>query len=104
VLAFRRTSREDVAMSEIKIERNHQLGSVEARKRVDGLEVKLKEKYGVTLEWKGNVANVKGTGVSGTLAVEDAKVAVNLKLGLLLRPLAGKIKEGLEHQVNKALA
>ncbi len=91
-------------MSEIKIDRPHKLGTAEARKRVDALEPKLKEKYGVSLEWKGNVANVKGTGVSGTLAVEDTKVAVNVKLGLLLRPLAGKIKEGLEHQVNKALA
>lgn len=90
-------------MSEIKIERAHKLGSKEARKRVDNLEAKLKEKYGVSLEWNGNVANVKGTGVSGTLAVEDAKVAVNIKLGLLLRPLAGQIKQGLEHQVNKAL-
>jgi putative polyhydroxyalkanoate system protein len=91
-------------MSEIKIERNHNLGVKEARKRVDNLEVKLKEKYGVSLQWNGNVANVKGTGVSGTLAVEDKKVAVNLKIGFLLRPLAGQIKEGLEHQVNKALA
>ena len=91
-------------MSEIKIERNHKLGTAEARKRVDTLEPKLKERYGVTLEWNGNVAAVKGTGVSGTLAVDDTKVAVNIKLGLLLRPLAGKIREGLEHQVNKALA
>lgn len=91
-------------MSEIKIDRAHNLGLAEARKRVDALGPKLKEKYGVSLEWNGNTANVKGSGVSGTLAVEDAKVAVNVKLGLLLRPLAGKIKEGLEHQVNKALA
>ena len=91
-------------MSEIKIERNHKLGVAEARKRVDNLAPKLKQHYGVSLEWKGNVAEVKGTGVSGTLAVEDAKIAVNIKLGFLLRPLAGKIKEGLEHQVNKALA
>lgn len=90
-------------MSEIKIERTHALGVAEARKRVDTLEPKLKEKYGVALAWNGNTANVKGTGVSGTLAVDEGKVSVNLKLGLMLRPLAGKIREGLEKQVDKAL-
>jgi len=91
-------------MSEIKIDRQHKLGLAEAKKRVLNLEQKLKANYGVSLEWNGNVANVKGSGVSGTLAVEETKVAVNVKLGLLLRPLAGKIREQLESQVNKALA
>ncbi|MBC7795149.1 MAG: polyhydroxyalkanoic acid system family protein [Clostridia bacterium] len=91
-------------MSQINIEQHHALGHAEARKRVSTLEPKLKEKYGVSLEWNGNMANVKGTGVSGTLAVDDSKVAVDLKLGFLLRPMAGKIKEGLEAQVIKALA
>lgn len=91
-------------MSEIKIDRNHALGTSEAKTRVNNLEPKLKEKYGVSLDWNGNTANVKGTGVSGTLSVDEAKVSVNLKLGLLLRPMAGKIREGLEAQVDKALA
>jgi putative polyhydroxyalkanoate system protein len=90
-------------MSEIKIERPHALGTDEAKKRVLALEPKLKEKYNVSLDWNGNTANLKGTGVTGTLAVEDKRVAVNVKLGLMLRPLAGKIREGLEAQVDKAL-
>lgn len=91
-------------MSEIKIERNHELGEAEAKKRVLEMEQKLKEKYGVSLAWSGNTAQVKGSGVSGTIAVEEQKVAVAIKLGLMLRPLAGKIREGLERQVDKALA
>ncbi len=90
-------------MSEIKIERIHALGATEARKRITKIEAKLKENYGVNLEWNGNTANVKGTGVSGTLVVEEKRVAVNIKLGLLLRPLAGTVRESLEKQLSKGL-
>ena len=91
-------------MAEIKIERNHTLGKNEAQKRVSELEPKLKEKYGVELAWKGNgEAQVKGTGVSGTLRVAEAAVHIDLKLGMLLRPMASKIRSALEHQIDKAL-
>lgn len=90
-------------MSEIKIEKQHALGEAEAKKRVVEMEAKLKEKYGVTLAWRGNEADLKGSGVSGVLRVSASAVAVDVKLGLMLRPLAGKIREGLERQVDKAL-
>ncbi len=90
-------------MSEIKIERAHGLGQSEAQRRVTELEPKLKDKYGVKLDWKGSQAQVKGTGVSGTLNVHNDKVAIDIKLGLLLRPMAGKIREALERQIDKAL-
>lgn len=90
-------------MSEIKIQRSHQLGQTEAQKRVTSMEAKLKDKYGVKLDWKGNHADVKGSGVSGTISVLDQEVAVQLKLGLLLKPMSGKIREALETQIDKAL-
>ncbi len=92
-------------MAEIKIERSHTLGKDEARKRVGDLEPKLKEKYGVELAWKNNgEAQVKGTGVTGTLRVADEAVHIDLKLGMLLRPMASKIRSALEHQIDQALA
>ncbi len=92
-------------MAEIRIERPHSLGKAEAKKRVQDLEPKLKTKYGVELAWNGDgEAQVKGTGVSGLLRVAESNVAVDLKLGLLLRPMAGKIRGALEHQIDKALA
>lgn len=90
-------------MSEIKIQRSHKLGRDEAHRRVSELAPKLKSKYGVELDWSGDEARVKGTGVSGTLLVAADKVAVDLKLGLLMRPMAGKIRTALETQIDKAL-
>ncbi|MEL6544401.1 MAG: polyhydroxyalkanoic acid system family protein [Myxococcota bacterium] len=91
-------------MADIEMSRDHSLGADGATERLKGIEPKLKEKYGVTLAWSGPVADVKGKGVSGKITVEEAKVALQLKLGLMLKPLKGKIQEGIERQVDKALA
>jgi putative polyhydroxyalkanoate system protein len=90
-------------MSDIDIEREHKLGREEARKRLNEMEEKLKERYGVKLAWRGDGADVKGTGVTGTIAIADAKVSINLKLGLLVKPLSSKIREAMERQLDKAL-
>lgn len=91
-------------MADIHMTRDHALGAEGATDRLKGIEPKLKEKYGVTLAWTGHRAEVKGTGVSGRITVEEARVGLELKLGLMLKPLKGKIQEGIERQVEKALA
>lgn len=91
-------------MAEIRIERNHQLGKREAHRRLAEIEPKLKEKYGVELTWAGDHAQVKGTGVSGQLSLGEERLALDLKIGLLLRPMAGKIRTALERQIDQALA
>jgi len=90
-------------MADINIERNHELGEDEIRKRLTEMEAKLKERYGVNLAWRGKQADVKGTGVSGTISIEPSKIAINLKLGLMMKPLSGKIREAMEKQLDKAL-
>lgn len=90
-------------MADIDIERNHELSEDELRKRLTAMETKLSERYGVKLAWRGNAADVKGTGVTGTIAIEKQRIAINLKLGLMMKPLSGKIREAMEKQLDKAL-
>ena len=91
-------------MSEINFERDHALGREEVRRRFAEVEQKLNERYGVKLAWHGDAADVKGSGVTGTIEVTDSKVNIRLKLGLMVRPLAGKIREAMEKQIDRALA
>ena len=91
-------------MSEINFERDHALSREEVRRRFAEVEQKLNERYGVKLAWRGDTADVKGSGVTGTIEVTDAKVSIRLKLGLMVRPLAGKIREAMEKQIDRALA
>ena len=91
-------------MADIDIERTHSLGLEELRKRLGTLEEKLRERYGAQIDWRGDEADIKGTGFSGTLTLAETRVAVSLKLNFLMRPMAGKIREAMESQVDRALA
>lgn len=88
-------------MSEIRITEPHQLPSDEARRRVASFEALL-DKYRVKAVWKGNDADIKGTGVSGSIHVTDAAVNVVVKLGLLARA-AGIDASRLEQSIRRRL-
>lgn len=91
-------------MANISIKRDHNLGQDEAQKRIRQMEPKLKEKYGVSLDWSSDEdASISGKGVSGNVKVDSSKLNINLKLGILLKPMEGKIRESLQRQVDKAL-
>jgi putative polyhydroxyalkanoate system protein len=88
---------------DIALEQAHSLGRAEARKRLAEVEAKLKERFGVSLQWNGDLAQVTGKGVSGSIAISDTQLVVNLKLGLMMRPLAGQIRAAIQRQIDKAL-
>ena len=50
-----------------------------------------------------HAAKAKGTGFEAKINCFDAKVAVELSLGLLLKPMRGKIEEGLRARLESAL-
>ena len=90
-------------MADIHIERQHNLSSQTLKGRLMEMETKLAERYGVRLVWRGDEADVKGAGVTGTVAITAQSVVVDLKLGLLVRAFSGKIKETMERHLQKAL-
>lgn len=91
-------------MADIEIERSHAMSPEALKARLTSMEEKLRDRYGVQLVWRGDTADVKGTGVTGEVSVGPSTVAVRLKLGMLVRPFAGKIRETMEKQIDKALA
>jgi putative polyhydroxyalkanoate system protein len=91
-------------MTTINLEQSHSLGLEGARTRVEGLVPTLVDKYGVKVDWRGDNAHFAGKGFSGVLQVRADTVAIDLKLGLLARPFAGKIKSAMAEHVRKALA
>jgi len=91
-------------MADIEIEREHALSPEALKARLTNMEEKLRDRYGVQLVWRGDSADVKGTGVSGVVTVGQSTVGVSLKLGLLVRPFASKIRETMEKQIDRALA
>ena len=92
-------------MAKIRIDEAHGLGRADAaRAKVEPVEEKLKDKFGVTFHWAGNKAAIKGKGVSGEFRFDAERFAVDLKLYMLLTPMAGKIEESIRRAIERAMS
>ncbi|WP_374441680.1 polyhydroxyalkanoic acid system family protein [Pseudomonas panipatensis] len=91
-------------MSRIHVERSHSLGREAARAKAQKLAEKLASEHGVSYAWQGDVLAFKRSGVDGRIEVSDDRVAVEVKLGMLLSAMGGLLKGEIERALDKALA
>ena len=91
-------------MSTLVIERAHTLGREAARAKAQHIAERLAEKYNVHYEWRGDRLNVRRTGATGSIEVEDTQVRIELKLGLLLSGLSGTIEREIEQALDQRLS
>lgn len=90
-------------MATIKIRREHKLGREKARQRLDNLIHYLKDKLEAELRWEGDRLVFERSGASGDIVVGDNFVEVNAKLGLLLSPMRGMLKQAIQRQLDEEL-
>ncbi len=88
----------------ISVTRKHTLGLEGASQKLTELAGQFAEKYGVKAAVRGPRIEVSGRGVDGNVLVTTDTITVNLELGLLLGPLAGKIEDGVAKQLDKHFA
>ncbi|HET7359615.1 MAG TPA: polyhydroxyalkanoic acid system family protein [Rhodanobacteraceae bacterium] len=91
-------------MPSIDIERPHSLGRERARAIVEQVAERMQQKFGVDTRWEGDTLHFSRSGVDGTMAVDDAMVRVNARLGLLLAPLKPMIEEEIGRKLDQYLA
>lgn len=91
-------------MSDINIKRSHNLDIDTARSKLDDLKQKLDNKFGFDTSWDGSELNFNGKGTTGQIRLQSDSVEVDMKLGMLLKPLKGKIAQSIEQGLDKALA
>lgn len=86
-------------MAQIKVVEAHTLGAREAQAKLAVFEEML-TKYAVKTKWRGNHADIKGMGVSGTIDVTDSEATIVVKLGMMARA-AGVDPARLEGSIRK---
>ena len=91
-------------MSTVVVERSHTLGRDAARAKAQRIAERLAEQYNVRYAWQGDRLQVRRTGASGSIAVEENLVRDELKLGLLLSGLRGTIEREIEQALDKRLS
>ena len=83
-------------MSQIVVRRQHRLGVPEARRLAETMASRLQRRHGGTFGWTGNRLSFSRRGASGHVAIADDSVEVLVDLGLLLRPLRGRIEREVQ--------
>ncbi len=90
-------------MSKIHIKRQHRVPREELRKRVEHLAEDLKSRLNVDYAWKGDSLQFKRSGASGSIDLAEDVIELNIKLGLMLAPMKGKIEETVKKNLDLAL-
>jgi putative polyhydroxyalkanoate system protein len=89
-------------MSTIHLEHRHTLPSEEAVRRAHEVIGQLAERIKAEIRWEGdNTAVFKGSGFSGKAKLEPNQISLDVDLGMLLRPLKGKIEERIGQTLEK---
>lgn len=90
-------------MAIVKVKRKHHLGANDARATVEKLAKKLEQELDAKCHWEGSRLVFTRAGATGHVDVSDDDVLVELKLGMLLRPMKGKIQKTIEEEIDKHL-
>ena len=88
-------------MSTVTVTEPHSMSAEQAVSSLRVFETDI-AKYGMSLDWSGNNAKLKGTGASGEVRVTDAQVTITVKLGMMAK-MAGVDADRLRTSLQKRL-
>lgn len=92
-------------MPKLTIEQKHDLDPGSVRERLNALQARLADKYGIEGTWRSDTeATFKRTGASGTISCQPGRVVITVDLSFALTPLKGKVENRIREELQKALA
>src|SRR5262245_7771718 len=80
-------------MAAIVVRRHHALGLAKAKGLAQSIARRLKDDFGGSFEWQGNILHFERTGASGSVVVSKEGFEVQVQLGFLLSPLRSRIEQ-----------
>ncbi len=91
-------------MAHIHIKHRHNLTQDQARALVEDIARDLKQELKAEYSMEGNSLRFQRSGASGSVDLGEGFVEVNVRLGLLLRPMKGVIEKSIHQKIVTALA
>jgi putative polyhydroxyalkanoate system protein len=91
-------------MSDIKYVRTHCLPLAQAKAIAQKTADDLAEEYDLRSEWEGDTLHFHRSGVEGHMAVSTEAIALDVKLGFLLRPFKARFEQHIERHLDELLA
>jgi len=90
-------------MSDICITRQHTFSVEEIKDYLPKLAHKLENQLDAECTLVHNGAKFQRSGASGSLEFDTEKLTINIKLGLLLKPLKGLIEKEIEDKLEELI-
>ena len=88
-------------MSVIRLSRRHQIDQASQEAALERLAAHLGDSLGASVAREAQTIQFDGKGFSGTVTLDNERVAGEVRLGLMMRPLKGvitrQIEAGLDH-------
>ena len=91
-------------MPTIHLKHNHKLPQDETRVRLEAIAKDLKKEYQMDYSWNGDNLEFRRSGASGFVHLGDGFVELEIKLGMLLTPLKGRIEDTIRQDIEEKLA
>ena len=90
-------------MSQIQIRKRHGLNHAQVRAIAEKIAASLAAEYHADYYWQDDELKFRSPGFEGQLHVGKDDVEIRVRLGMLLRPLRGKIESGIRARLDAIL-
>jgi putative polyhydroxyalkanoate system protein len=90
-------------VASIHIEHKTSLARDAIREKLGEVMEKVEAKFNLAGSWSGDKYAFKRSGVDGEAVIQDGKVVVDIKLGMLLGALKGRIESELKTKLEEGL-
>jgi putative polyhydroxyalkanoate system protein len=88
-------------MPSISVTRAHKLSHKKARDAAERIASDLQKRFQLDYAWEGDAVTFERPGVSGRMLVGKDRVALDVRLGLLLTPIKPMIEREIHAQFDK---
>jgi putative polyhydroxyalkanoate system protein len=90
-------------MAVIRITRSHHLSRGDLRVEIERLADEIREKLHARCHWDGDVAHFVRRGASGSITLDDARIAIEITLSLPLSPLKSQVEKTVNDRLDQLL-
>lgn len=90
-------------MADINLTRRHTMGKEDAKAATERVAQELEAQLNASYRWEGDTLRFERSGASGHLEVREDAVHAAIDLGLMLKPMKGRIHREAEQLLDKHL-
>jgi putative polyhydroxyalkanoate system protein len=91
-------------MADIRIARPHGLPLSRAKAAAQAATDGLVREYAITCHWEGDTLHFRRSGVQGRIEVNPSQIALEIRLGLLLKGFKSAIEQSVGKRLDEILA